>query len=183
MKLGFLLAKLALLTMAMTVSGCQFSANLEAGLEDAEIALSPQPTTPVLATSDFEFSEMEQRVHELVNQYRQAQNLPPLTVDPRISNQARKHSEAMARGEMTFSHDGFDERIKAIGQSLSYRSAAENLAYNMGYRDPVVRAVEGWIGSPGHQQNMVGGYDLTGIGIAKNAKGEYYYSQIFIKGR
>jgi uncharacterized protein YkwD len=183
MKLGFLLAKLALFTMATTVSGCQFSASLESGLEDAGIASSPQPTTPVPATSDSEFSEMEQRVHELVNQYRQDQNLPPLTVDPRISDQARKHSEAMARGEMTFSHDGFDERIKAIGQSLSYRSAAENLAYNMGYRDPVVRAVEGWIGSPGHQKNMVGGYDLTGIGIAKNAKGEYYYSQIFIQGR
>jgi uncharacterized protein YkwD len=30
---------------------------------------------------------------------------------------------------------------------------------------------------------MVGAYDLTGIGIAKNAKGEYYYSQIFIKRR
>lgn len=183
MKLGFLLAKLALLTMAMTVSGCQFSAYLEAGLEDAGSASSSQPTTPVLAPSDSEFSEMEQRVHELVNQYRQAQNLPPLTVDPRISDQARKHSEAMAQGEMTFSHDGFDERIKAIGQSLAYRSAAENLAYNIGYRDPVVQAVEGWIGSPGHQQNMVGAYDLTGIGIAKNAKGEYYYSQIFIQGR
>ncbi|MCT7958694.1 CAP domain-containing protein [Laspinema palackyanum] len=183
MKLGFLLAKLALLTMVTTVSGCQFSAYLEAGLEEVGIGVSPQPTTPIPASSDSEFSEMEQRVHELVNQYRQARNLPPLTVDERISIQARKHSEAMAQGEMTFSHDGFDNRIKAIGQSLSYRRAAENLAYNMGYRDPVNQAVEGWIGSPGHEQNMVGAYDLTGIGIAKNAKGEYYYSQIFIKGR
>jgi uncharacterized protein YkwD len=183
MKLGFLLAKLTLFATATLVSGCQFSAYLEAGLEDAGIVLSPQPTTPIPQNPDAEFNEMEQRVHELVNQYRQAQNLPLLTLDERISTQARKHSQAMAQGNMTFSHDGFDDRIKAIGQSLSYRSAAENLAYNMGYRDPVNQAVEGWIGSPGHQKNMVGSYDLTGIGIAKNSKGEYYYSQIFIKRR
>ncbi len=183
MKLGFLLAKLALLTMTTMVSGCQFSAYLEAGLEEVGIGSSPQPKTPIPPSSDSELSQMERRVHELVNQYRQAQNLPPLTVDPRISDQARKHSEAMARGEMTFSHDGFEDRIKEIGQSLAYRSAAENLAYNIGYPDPVTQAVEGWIGSPGHQKNMVGAYDLTGIGMAKNAKGEYYYSQIFIKRR
>ncbi len=183
MKLGFLLAKLALLAMATALSGCQFSAYLETGLENAGISLSPKPTTPLPQNPDSEFSQMEQRVHEQVNQYRQAQNLPPLTLDERISTYARKHSEAMAQGDMTFSHDGFEDRIKAIGQSLSYRRAGENLAYNMGYRDPVTQAVEGWIGSPGHQKNMVGTYDLTGIGVAKNAKGEYYYSQIFIKGR
>jgi uncharacterized protein YkwD len=30
---------------------------------------------------------------------------------------------------------------------------------------------------------MEGNFDLTGIGVSKNAKGEYYLTQIFIKRR
>jgi uncharacterized protein YkwD len=30
---------------------------------------------------------------------------------------------------------------------------------------------------------MEGNYDFTGIGITKNAKGEYYLTQVFIKRR
>ena len=76
------------------------------------------------------------------------------------------------------SHSGFDRRIEAL--SISYRSAAENVAYNQGYRDPVKQAVEGWIESEGHRQNLTGNYNLTGIGAVKNQQGEYYFTQIFI---
>jgi len=46
-----------------------------------------------------------------------------------------------------------------------------------------INAVKGWINSPGHQKNMVGDYNLTGIGIAKNNVGEYYFTQLFVKKR
>jgi uncharacterized protein YkwD len=59
----------------------------------------------------------------------------------------------------------------------------ENLAFMKGYPDPVSVAVKGWINSPGHQKNMVGDYNLTGIGIAKNNAGEYYFTQLFVKKR
>jgi uncharacterized protein YkwD len=92
---------------------------------------------------------------------------------------ARIHSENMANGKATFSHDGFEGRAKAI--TIPYQSVAENLAYNMGYSDPVRKAVEGWIKSEGHRKNMEGQFNLTGIGIAKNAKGEYYFTQLFVR--
>ena len=126
---------------------------------------------------------LEQSINAQVNQYRQSRNLPPLTLDSRISEQARAHSQAMANGSVPFSHEGFDQRVKAIARSITYRAAAENVAYNQGYSNPGEQAVQGWIKSPGHQKNMVGDYDLTGIGVAKNAKGEYYFTQIFIKRR
>ncbi len=126
---------------------------------------------------------MEESVHQQVNQYRQSRNLPPLKLDARISEQCRIHSQAMASGEATFSHNGFEDRVKAIAKSISYRKAAENLAYNMGYSKPGEQAVEGWIKSPGHRKNMEGDFDITGVGITKNAKGEYYLTQIFIKRR
>jgi uncharacterized protein YkwD len=57
------------------------------------------------------------------------------------------------------------------------------VAYNQGYSKPDEQAVEGWIKSSGHRKNMEGDFDLTGIGITKNAKSEYYFTQIFIKSR
>jgi uncharacterized protein YkwD len=133
--------------------------------------------------SKSEFAALEESVHQQVNQYRQSRGLPPLKLDARISEQSRVHSEAMASGEVPFSHNGFEGRVKAIAKDIPYRQAAENVAYNMGYSNPGEQAVEGWINSPGHRKNMEGNYDFTGIGITKNAKGEYYLTQVFIKRR
>jgi uncharacterized protein YkwD len=135
---------------------------------------APQPT-PVVAMNSIELA-----TYNLVNKYRQTRNLPPLVADPAISAQAKAHSEQMARsGNM--SHDGFNDRVASVSKTIVYRNAAENVAYNMGYGQPDLVAVQGWIESPGHKKNMIGQFDLTGIGVAKGAKGEYYFTQIFIR--
>ena len=126
---------------------------------------------------------LEQTIHTQVNQYRASKGLPPLKLDSRISKQALAHSQAMANGRVPFSHDGFQQRVKEIARSLAYSRAAENVAYNMGYQNPAQQAVQGWIKSPGHRRNIEGAFDMTGIGIAQNAKGEYYFTQIFIRRR
>lgn len=141
------------------------------------------PTTVAQSSTSSEYAAMEQSVHQQINQYRQSRNLPPLTLNAQITEQARIHSADMASGRVPFSHNGFDGRVRAIAQSISYRSAAENVAYNQGYSNPGEQAVQGWLKSTGHRQNIEGNYDLTGIGITKNAKGEYYFTQIFIKRR
>jgi uncharacterized protein YkwD len=128
-------------------------------------------------------STLEKSVYQKVNQYRKSKKLPPLKLDSAIIQQARKHSEAMAKGKVAFSHNGFENRVKAIAKSLDYRSAAENVAFNLGYPKPDQQAVEGWIKSTGHRKNMEGNFDTTGIGVSKNADGEYYLTQIFIKRR
>jgi uncharacterized protein YkwD len=132
------------------------------------------------STSAPMLNNIELTTFNLVNKYRQSKNLPPLEIDPAISAIAKKHSEEMARvGKM--SHDGFNERTDSVSQTIVFRSAAENVAYNMGYGQPDLVAVQGWIESPGHQRNMVGRYDLTGIGVVKSAKGEYFFTQIFVR--
>jgi uncharacterized protein YkwD len=87
----------------------------------------------------------------------------------------------MAKGKVPFSHNGFEARVKAI--PLSYNSAAENVAFNMGYTNPAKQAVIGWLNSPGHLKNLRGRYNLTGIGVAANDKGEVYLTQIFLNGK
>ena len=123
---------------------------------------------------------LEQLAHQQINQYRQSRNLPLLKLDDSISKQARIHSQNMAQGRSDFSHKGFEKRIQILGSTIGYLSAAENVAYNKGYRDPATKAVDGWLKSSGHHKNIIGNYSLTGIGVAQNSQGEYYFTQIFI---
>lgn len=83
----------------------------------------------------------------------------------------------------TFSHDGFEGRIKAVQRIIPLEKMGENWASMKGYPDPIAVAVKGWINSPSHQKNMVGDYNITGIGIAKNNADEYYFTQLFVKKR
>lgn len=145
---------------------------------------SPNPESNSSTSKDeISISAVEQEVQKQINQYRAKQGLAELTLNNSISEQARKHSQNMASGAVGFSHDGFEERVEAIATKISYTSSAENVAYNQGYTDPATKAVKGWLNSPGHLQNIEGNYNQTGIGVAKNAQGEYYFTQIFIRSR
>ncbi|MEG4217619.1 CAP domain-containing protein [Microcoleus sp. Pol14C6] len=149
---------------------------------DTSIPTRSLPQTPMNTNvASSAITDLEKAVNQQINQYRASKKLPPLSIDPRITQIARIHSEDMAKGKVSFSHDGFEARAKAI--TIPYKSVAENLAYNFGYRDPVRNAVEGWIKSDGHRKNMEGQFNVTGIGIAKNAKGEYYFTQLFVLSR
>ncbi|AKG20408.1 CAP domain-containing protein [Calothrix sp. 336/3] len=148
------------------------------------------PFTPVqsttlkplqLAQSTPTIAAIENSVHQQINQLRSSQSLPPLTRNSAIDNQARIHSQNMASGKVPFNHTGFSQRIQAT--RISYSSAAENIARNSGYSDPATQAVQGWRFSSGHFQNIRGNYNLTGIGVARNNKGEYFFTQIFIRSR
>jgi uncharacterized protein YkwD len=135
---------------------------------------SGNTSTPTSST----FSAIENSVHQQINQLRSGQGLPALQRNSAMDNQARIHSQNMANGQVPFGHSGFSQRVQATG--ISYRGAAENVAYNQGYSDPATQAVQGWRNSPGHWNNIKGNYNLTGIGVAKNSRGEVYLTQIFI---
>ena len=172
---------LLVLTGGLSSCATSFEADIRESLPPLSEKSSPSPV--VQPSTSNEFAALEQSVYQQVNQYRKSKNLPPLKWNPQITQEARNHSQAMASGKTPFSHDGFDRRVKAIDKSVAYRAAAENVAYNQGYSDPGKQAVQGWLKSPGHLKNIEGNFDLTGVGITKNAKGEYYLTQIFIKGR
>ncbi len=131
-------------------------------------------------SESMDLAEIARLTHQEVNKYRASLNLAPLKFNVSISEQATIHSQNMAEQSVEFSHDGFQGRVAALEDTIDYRGAAENVAYNMGYKDPVATAVKGWIKSDGHRKNMEGNYNLTGIGVAKNPQGEYYFTQIFI---
>lgn len=118
-------------------------------------------------------------VLKYINEYRKEQNLPPLKLNRIVSDIANKHSREMANKTIAFGHGGFANRI----QQIKYRiegsdSFAENVAY--GYLD-AKEVVEIWVDSRGHRKNIEGKFNETGIGIAKDSIGKYYFTQIFLR--
>lgn len=125
---------------------------------------------------------IESEVFHLINQHRVANLLKPLRWASTPAHLARKHSLNMAKGLVPFGHQGsnlrYDELRRKIPSSTRF---GENAAYNFGYSNPAQIAVNGWLASPGHYANIMGDYNLAGVGVAKNLKGQYYFTQVFVK--
>ncbi len=126
-------------------------------------------------------SDLEKYTHKEINKYRQSVGLEILEWNDEVASVAREHSRQMSIGEVEFGHDGGDKRFAELIEKTGARGMGENVAYNFGYDDPVMTAVEGWLDSPGHKENIDGDFDYTGIGIVKNEKGYYYLTQLFAR--
>jgi len=114
-----------------------------------------------------------------VNAYRKKYHLAPLKMDAHISQQAKNHSRNMAKHQVPFGHKNFFKRVDIIRKEVKNAgAAAENVAYN--YKD-AHDVVKNWMLSPGHKKNILGNYNLTGIGIVRDARGKIHFTQMFVK--
>ncbi len=127
--------------------------------------------------SGFVFTDDELDTVDRIDAYRDDQGLSALETDPLLGELARAHSEDMLGGDVPFSHDGFDTRAGEM-QDAGYVSASENVAVNAGFDDPVGIAVQGWLESEGHHDNIVGDWSHTGVGIATDGE-QFYFTQLF----
>lgn len=133
-----------------------------------------------------EWANIEQLIIQKVNDYRGSLSpaLSALITDSKLTEQARIHSTNMATGKTGYGHNGFSGRVTAAGYGNC--AAAENVhrtgsnATNVA-EDLANYAVNGWLNSPDHRQNIEGDYNLTGVGVAKSSSGEYFFTQIFVK--
>jgi uncharacterized protein YkwD len=119
---------------------------------------------------------METEILQFVNEDRKQHDLRQLQINSRESSLALKHSEDMAKGKVKFGHDGFNSRAKIIQKELGATEIGENVASGLMTAREVV---DGWLNSPGHKKNIEGDFLLTGIGYARDKKGEIYFTQIF----
>lgn len=129
-------------------------------------------------------SAAERRAFELVNEERRGRGQQPLAWDGELTRLARRHSENMARQNF-FSHtdrDGLDAADRAaVGGVCGWHAIAENIAYNQGFDDPVGFAVERWMQSPKHRENILRtSFTHAGIGVSRAADGRVYFTQVFV---
>jgi len=72
------------------------------------------------------------------------------------------------------------DRARAVGITR-YTALGENIAYNLGYDDPGAFAVERWMISPGHRENILyAGFTSMAVGTFVAADGSVYLTQTFI---
>jgi len=159
------------------------SASSRARRVDYEATL---PSEPIESSepSSTAAGAIEKRVFELINSVRQQNGLAPLTWDSELYRMARAHSKNMATRAF-FSHvtpDGLSVRDRAQQAGLvSFRKIAENIAYNRGYDDPGAFAVDRWMVSSGHRENILGKeYRSSAIGVFVNAEGAVFLTQVFM---
>ena len=100
--------------------------------------------------------------------------LPRFTINKKLTEAAQGHAEDMAE-HRKMTHDGTDgstsaDRIKARG--YRYFRAGENVAAG---RFSVERLMKGWMDSPVHKRNIVGGFSEIGVGCAVDEDGKRYW--------
>ena len=157
---------------------------------------------------DIDLGELEVLVHRLINQERVKRGLGALQRDEEIVKIARNHSLDMGTANY-FSHvnpsgqnatdrgasSGYD-CIKDYGSYYTF-GLAENIHQGWLYssitningvdfynwfsqQEIAVRAVNGWMGSQGHRENILKDtYDRTGIGIGITSEGKVFITQNF----
>ena len=162
---------LAALTFHLLVFSCSKSA-------------VPAKSTPVKGTPPAVVSDgggdakLIKDILYYTNEFRASKGLPPLKLESYCSQLAQKHSENMAAGKVPFGHDQFEIRNDAV--TLKFHGVSgvgENVAY--GTLD-AKGVVDGWIKSPGHRRNMLGDFNMIGIGAAPKGR-ITYFTQFFVK--
>jgi len=122
---------------------------------------------------------LENEVVRLTNAERVKGGCGPLKHDARLRRAAFGHSADMVKNDY-FDHDSQDgrdmvDRMRATGFTGS--AWAENIA--MGQRS-AAEVVQSWMNSDGHRQNIMNcSYTLIGVGAAKDAQGQIYWTQDF----
>lgn len=135
-------------------------------LKSATLTLA-QPADPVIT-----------RLVELHNQERAKEDLPPLTLNPKLTEAAQLHAEDMAQ-HLKMSHEGSDgsnpgERLER--QGYSYRGYGENVAFSQRTPEAVMRA---WMNSPPHRANILNPFTEIGVGVAQGRDRKRYWCVTF----
>jgi uncharacterized protein YkwD len=135
--------------------------------------------------SKFEMTKEERDLFDLLNKERAQKDLPALRPNPLLFQAARGHSANMAKQrKMEHELDGKrpSQRISAVG--YNWARVSENLAIAEEGEPPLSVVVKGWMDSKTHRENLLDkNVTETGLGIARNDKGEIYYTQVFARPR
>ena len=158
----------------------------------AQPAAAPSPTPqpaarpasqPIVSTGDyttFDSTMQEQKLLNLLNEDRARNGLPPLTLDPELSQLAKLKSNDM-NSNRYFAHES--PTYGDAGQMLDafdydYQGVGENIAHHAN----VEKAEAAFMSSDGHRRNILGSQWLkVGIGVAYDENGNVYVTQLFAR--
>lgn len=139
-----------------------------------------KPTAAPTTAPATNASAIEQEVFRLVNEVRAQYGLSALSWANDLANVARAHSRDMINRNF-FSHtnpDGYSPFDRLRNNGISYRTAAENIAYGQRTAQAVMDA---WMNSSGHRANILNAnVKEIGVGAATSSSGTIYWTQLFV---
>ncbi|SEG32917.1 CAP domain-containing protein [Flavobacterium urumqiense] len=131
-----------------------------------------------LLVAEYTYNATELQTMTLINNYRVSVGLNPLEKINHMSYKSEEHDNYMIANNVV-NHNDFVARSENIMKVLGAKTVSENIAYN--YSTPQA-ALNAWLASPGHKQNIEGDFTHFGISIRENpANGRKYYTNIFAK--
>ena len=145
-----------------------------------------------LESSDARVSRLEKLMWQVVNDERKGKGLPSLAWDEAMANIARAHSAEM-RDKKYFAHESPTPSLRApsdryvAGVGKTPHIVAENVYRAWGSRSflgegDIRDAHKSLMESPGHRSNLLyNGITQVGIGIAANATGDIWITQLFAR--
>lgn len=143
--------------------------------DSAEIKTADASVEKVVVYS---YNSIELETMELINVHRVSVGLNRLEKINHISYKSEEHDNYMIANNVV-NHNDFVSRSSNIMKTLGAKTVSENIAYNY---STARAAVNAWIASPGHKENIEGNFTHFGIAIRENpATGKKYYTNIFIK--
>ena len=139
------------------------------------VVRSPRSMPPRPA---FDLDSAVLRVFQEHNQIRLEKGLSSLTLNAKLQKTAQAQADDQAK-QRKMSHDGSDgstpfERMERAG--YTYNRAAENVAFGQYTVDELM---EGWMNSPPHRKNILGGFTQVGVACAVAENGIPYWCVTF----
>lgn len=170
----------ALCLAVVAVVGC--GPNVALPRTDASTWPPPGSTTsPPPSPASGAVSATETEIVRYTNEARAQNGLPALRLNAKLLDAARIHARQMAERQR-LAHDIAgapypDLQARLVAVEYAYSRAAENISWN---RPDARSTVTGWMNSSGHRANILDGR-ITEIGaaMARSAKGEPYWIQVF----
>ena len=140
------------------------------------------PGQKVTIPSIDNITKFEEEVVRLVNAERAKVGQPALTQDANLTAIARLKSQDFI-DKNYFAHQSptygspFD-MMKKYG--VKFTAAGENIAK---YQRTPAEVMNAWMNSAGHKANILSSsFNKIGVGVAKDSKGNLYWTQLFIRG-
>ncbi len=144
------------------------------------------PETGGTVESVVPMEDVAREIAREVRTYRAQNGKTPLSWDSSLASAAETHSAAMGSGRIPLGHYNFDRRQADITENMGFVSGvAENVGV-VSFGDGNARAIAKqfvriWSNSAQHRQNMLGEYNITGVGVVRTNGGKVYATQLFAR--
>jgi len=125
-----------------------------------------------------QISQIETRIHNLINEYRTLKGLNNLVLQPLMFKEARIHSDRMANGLIEVGDETIDERFASVKEKIG--GTAEGwviLSSNVTVADSIV---EKMISEKTTADIIEQEYTQSGVGVSYDKNGTAYVTHMYL---